>query len=256
MSSSMNTILVIGGTSGIGEAFARRWFSQGKKLILTGRRQNRLQELEKELPGTRSYVMDNTDLAAIPGHVSSIFEQFPDIDTAWINSGKGTQWSVKDTTTFSDQNIIDELTTNITGPIILARHIIPRLIAKDTTTNFLITSSGLAFTPVPLYPTYPGTKAFVHHFLVSTRAALADTKVNVIEIVPPMVYTDFHQNSEAAKKLPGMTLEDYTNETFEKLDSNKAEDLKEVAAGSAQPRVDLWRITGPGKWLVDNGIKG
>lgn len=71
--------MIIGGTSGIGEAFARRWHSAGKQVIVTGRRKDRLDELEKA--GLKGYVMDNTQLEALPGHVETLFSKFPDIDT-------------------------------------------------------------------------------------------------------------------------------------------------------------------------------
>ncbi|KAF2168143.1 hypothetical protein M409DRAFT_53455 [Zasmidium cellare ATCC 36951] len=256
MSSSMRTILIIGGTSGIGEAFAKRWHSAGKKLVLTGRREARLKELEAELPGTRTYAFDITDLKAVPGHVKALFEKNPDIDTVWINSGKGNLYSIKDPSSFPDEAVIDEINTNITGPMIIARHTIPKLLAKSTPTNFLITSSGLGYAPNGTFPTYPPGKAFIHHYMAGIRGALKDTNVNVIEIVPPMVRTDFHQQySEVSKGIPCMSLEDFVNDTFKQLDGNKAEDLKEVAAGSAQERVDFWRA-GPGKYMEKMKIPG
>jgi uncharacterized oxidoreductase len=87
MSSSMQTILIVGGTGGIGEAFARRWYKQGKKIILTGRRKERLQKIQAELPGTEILVMDNSDLASLPQKVEEILSTFPKVDTVWINSG-------------------------------------------------------------------------------------------------------------------------------------------------------------------------
>jgi len=87
MSSSMKTILVVGGTGGIGEAFARRWHKQGEKVILTGRREERLKQIQKDLPGSEFLVMDNSDLSSLPLKVETITSKFPDLDTVWINSG-------------------------------------------------------------------------------------------------------------------------------------------------------------------------
>lgn len=72
-------LMITGGTSGIGEAFAKRWHSADKRVIVTGRRKERLDELEKA--GLQGYVMDNTQLEALPGHVETLFSQSPDIDT-------------------------------------------------------------------------------------------------------------------------------------------------------------------------------
>ncbi len=68
---AINTILIIGATSGIGEASARRFYALGKKVIGAGRREDRLAML-RELPGLETYTMDNSDLVALPGHVAAI----------------------------------------------------------------------------------------------------------------------------------------------------------------------------------------
>lgn len=83
----MSTILVVGATGGIGEAFARRWYKQGKKLILTGRREERLKTIQSELPGCEILVMDNSNLASLPQKVEKILSSYPKLDTVWINSG-------------------------------------------------------------------------------------------------------------------------------------------------------------------------
>ena len=87
MSASMNTILIIGATGGIGEAFAQRWHKQGKKIILTGRREERLKQIQNDLPGSESFVMDNSDLASLPQKVEEIISRFSALDTVWVNSG-------------------------------------------------------------------------------------------------------------------------------------------------------------------------
>ena len=256
MNSSIKTILVIGGTSGIGESFARRWHSMGKTVIITGRRKERLEELEKSLPGLRSYAMDNTDLAALPIHVEKLFESFPDIDTVWINSGKGYMSSIRDLSTSSDANVVDEITTNLTGPMILARHVIPRLLAKDSETHFMITGSGLGFVPSGHFPVYCPTKAFIHQFMVGIRQSLQGTKVRVVEVVPPFVTTDMHAAyKENLKGLTAMSMDDFTNEIFETFDTARAEDLKEVAGGMAVGRVQAWRSS-IGKILEDTKMGG
>ena len=87
MSASMKTILIIGGTGGIGEAFARRWHKQGKCIILTGRREERLKQIQKDLPGSEILVMDDSDITSLPQKVKDITLRYPAIDTVWVNSG-------------------------------------------------------------------------------------------------------------------------------------------------------------------------
>lgn len=172
MSSSMNVILIIGATGGIGEAFARRWHGQGKKVILTGRRGERLKQIQSDLPGSETLVMDNSDLASLPQKVKEITSKFPKLDTVWINSGIQTSYKaspndpymtskmrgsnsenaqIDDPSSSSDQAIEQEVTTNVTAPMILTRLFMPHLLQVSGT--LMITSSGLAFIPMGVYPT-------------------------------------------------------------------------------------------------------
>ncbi|KAF2767566.1 short-chain dehydrogenase/reductase-like protein SDR [Teratosphaeria nubilosa] len=244
MSSSMHTILIIGGTAGIGLSFAKRFHSMGKKVIITGRPgSSKIADIQKSIPEINAYAFDVTDVAALPSHVEEIFKRWPSIDTVWVNSGVQIASSIKDVNSSSDDKVIEEVTANLIAPTILARHIVPRLLALNEG-NFLITSSGLGFVPAPPFSVYCSTKAAIHQYLISLRQALKDTHVNIIEITPPFVEgTELgrsgHQDMLAATK--GMTLEEFTNDIFAKLDSTPASKLKEVAAGSAQDRVDFWR---------------
>lgn len=253
----MNTILVVGGTSGIGQAFVERFHKMGKKLIVTGRREAKLNELKSSLSGLETYTMDNTDLASLPKHVDTLTQKYPNIDTVWINGGIQTAFKISDISSTTDDSAINEINTNVTGPVVLARHFIPFLLKSGKEANFMITTSGLAYIPLKSYPVYCPTKAFVHHFLVGLRQELAGTNVNVIEIAPPRVSTDL---DEAHKEVsnqgpPAMALEEYTDKTFEILEKNKASELKEVAVGFAQMGVDAWR-GGIGKILENMKMGG
>lgn len=150
----MNTILIIGGTSGIGEAFAKRFHSMGKQVIVTGRRQQRLDELKSSMKGLETYTMDNTDLQAIPKHIETLMKKFPSIDTVWVNGGIQYAFTVSDPSSYSDEKVVNEVNTNVTGPVLIARHVIPHLLKSGKEANFMITTSGLAFIPLPTYPVY------------------------------------------------------------------------------------------------------
>lgn len=251
----MKTILIIGGTSGIGEAFAKRFHAAGKHVIITGRREKRLQELKQSLKGLDTYTMDMTDLNSLPGHVDQLTKTFPEIDTVWVNGGiqKAFEMTKLDSTT--DDSVVNEINTNVTGPVILARHIIPFLLAAKSEATFMITSSGLAFIPLASYPVYCPTKAFIHHFLVGLRQQLKDTNVNVIEIAPPRVGTelDVAHKEVSDRGPPAMPLEEYTEKTFAILDGKKASELKEVGTGFSQNGINAWR-GGIGKILEGMGI--
>ena len=256
----MNTILVIGGTSGIGEAFAKRFHSMGKKVIVAGRREDKLAGLKKSLSGLETYQMDLGDLSSLPGHVETLFKQHSNIDTVWVNSGVQQTSSIKDINSTTDAKVSEEVTVNLTAPMILARHVIPHLAAQTSETNFMITSSGLAFVPVgSLFPVYCPTKAAIHSYLVGIRQALKDTKVNVLELVPPYVgdtEIDMGHRDQLKNSLPTpLPLSDFTNDIFKVLDNNQAKDLKEISAGSGVGRVEAWRGS-IGKNFLDQGLGG
>lgn len=255
----MSTILLIGGTSGIGEMFAKRFHAMGKQVIITGRRHARLAELAKALPGLETYEMDNAELSAIPKHVEALFTRHPAIDTVWVNSGIQYASSSKDLSSTTDAKLAEEITVNLTAPLTIARHVVPRLLEHKSaaSTNFMITSSGLGFVPVWLFPIYNATKAGVHQYLVSLRQQLKGTKVNVIEIVPPYV-GDTGLGAEHADMVKGLTpmdLTEFTDTVFKVLDTHEASDLKEVAAGSAAVSVKAWRSS-IGAILESRGIEG
>lgn len=257
MSASMNTILIIGGTSGIGEVFSKHFHSMGKKVIVTGRRKDRLTEMQRSTPGLEVYPFDMTDLSSVPSHVEKLFTSYSEIDTVWINGGLQYLSSIKDLDSTTDDKVIEEVTTNVTAPMILARHVIPRLLTQKRETQFMITSSGLGFVPVgSMFPIYCPTKAAIHDYMVGIRQALKETNVNVIEIVPPFVGgTELGAEHRDKVHLTPMPMDDFVKEVFQTLDNNKASEMKEVAAGTAVDRVQAWR-SGTGAFLEKSGLGG
>lgn len=242
--SIMNNILIIGGTSGIGEAFARRWHSQKKNVIVTGRRTERLDALKSELPGLETYAMDNSDLSALPSNLTTLFQKFPKLDTVWVNAGIQISSDIKDASTSSDSRISQEMTLNVISPFTIARHTIPFLLSQPFPTTFLITGSGLGFTPTSLFPVYCATKAAVHSYMVSLRQALQGSNVSVVEITPPAVATDLDQNhKELTKDISMLTLEEFVGIIAGKLEKGEVGEVKECSAGTAQDGVDAWRAS-------------
>ncbi|KAM5346057.1 hypothetical protein ACJ41O_009062 [Fusarium nematophilum] len=227
MSNQFETVLLVGATSGIGEEMARQYHAAGKKVIISGRRIERLNRLKSELPGVEAIQMDVQALDSIPSAMGQAFSEFPSIDAIVVvagqqnyynfNSGQPPLVPGKGAPNTSDIN--SEITTNITGPIILTREIIkhalsePR-VAKPFTLAYV--TSGLAYIPVPIFPIYCASKAALHYFIISMRAQLAGTKINLIEIVPPYVKTELdshHQDvvhaAMGSNAPPGQEVGDY-----------------------------------------------
>jgi uncharacterized oxidoreductase len=179
MSSTMNTILVLGATSGIGEAFARHYHGQGKKIIACARRTSRLEALQKELPGLEIATLDVSDIAALPTALNDILSKYPEIDTVFALAGKMELANFRKSNSTSPEKIASEITTNLTATIVAAHTVIPHFMALGRPTTFMTCSSGLAYIPLPFYPIYVATKAGIHNFSVALRSQMAGTNVKV-----------------------------------------------------------------------------
>lgn len=245
VANSIQTILILGATSGIGGSFARRFHGQGKKVIATGRREANLAKLKADCPGIETYVLDNSDLGSIPSHIDTLLKKYPTINAVWVNSGIQQSFSFADAKSIqSDEDLANEITVNVTAPVLFAKYFTPHLqrLSKEQDTYFMITSSGIAYVPTAAYPVYSATKAAVHHLAVCMRAQLAPAGVHVVEIVPPYVATELDQNHrEAAGGFEPMPLEEHTDKVMELLESTKPADVKEVGAGFGGIGIQTWR---------------
>lgn len=247
MSKNFSTIAIIGATSGLGEGFVRRFHAQGKTVIATGRRIDRLQALQKELSGLEIQQMDVSDIATLPDQVSKLLSAFPKIDTVMAMAGIQKSFDFKDPKSSTPQSIAGEVTTNVTAPMILAPTMIPHLLAQKRPTTFILVSSGLAFVPMPMYPVYCPTKAAVHAFAITLRGQLLGTSCNVIELAPPYVDTGLdaeHRESVVEKQggeekaVKPMPLDDYLDGSMKSFEQ---EGIKEIGMGFSQMGVDAWR---------------
>ena len=249
MSDNFNTIAILGATSGIGEGFVRRYHAEGKKIVATGRRLERLQGLQKELDGLEIHWMDVQDIATLPQQAQTLLNAFPDIDTVVTMAGIQKSFDFKDPKSSSAQSINSEVTTNLTAPLVLAQVMVPHLLAQKRPTTFILVSSGLAFVPLPAFPVYCPTKSAIHTFAILLRAQLTGTSCNVIELAPPYVDTildaEHREKFIAAQGGPGkavkpMPLEEYLDSSIEGL---KQDGAKEVTVGYSKIGASAWRAT-------------
>ena len=130
--------------------------------------------------------------------------------------------------------------TNLVGPMRLIGALTEFLAAKDAAAILTI-SSGLAFVPLPITPTYNATKAAIHSFTESLRIQLSDTSVQVIEIVPPAVRTTLMRQQDAENAMP---LDDFIGEVIGLLETQPdadeilVENVKFFRLAEAEGRYD------------------
>ncbi|VVP23393.1 3-phenylpropionate-dihydrodiol/cinnamic acid-dihydrodiol dehydrogenase [Pseudomonas fluorescens] len=211
MNSTGNTILVTGGTSGIGLGLALRLHTAGNKVIIAGRRKALLDKIASEHPGIESVVLDVSDPQSIQRSSEALAISHPNLNVLINNAGIMLWEDLTDPKSLSTAE--DIVTTNLLGTIRMVYAFTPHLI-KQPSATIVNVSSALAFVPLPATPTYSATKAAVHSFTQSLRVQLEDSSVEVIELAPPGVRTTLlgQENDENA-----MPLEEFLDEVFELL---------------------------------------
>ena len=220
MNISGNTILITGGTSGIGRALAEALHAKGNTVIIAGRRQQLLDEITAKHSGMVGIPLDVTDSNSIQSFAAQVKERFPKLNVLVNNAGIArmedyTADEVDITTALSI------LQTNITSVLQLTAALLPTLKAQPHST-LMVTTSGLAFVSFPPGPTYSASKAFLHNWLEGLRFQLRKTGVEVLELAPPYVQTELggaQQNADPR----AMPLNEFTAEVMQILTENKAE---------------------------------
>ena len=186
MNPSGNTILITGGGSGIGRALAHRFHDLGNHVVIAGRRHDTLVEAAAGRERMSVVVLDVEDPRSIEQLAHHMIEQHPMLNVLINNAGI---MRAEDLAGRRDLREVDAMiTTNLLGPIRLTNALVDHLI-KQKHAAIVNVSSGLAFVPLVVTPTYCATKAAIHSYTVSLREQL-DRKIDVIELVPPAVQTE------------------------------------------------------------------
>lgn len=182
-----NTILITGGTSGLGYEFATKLIDLGNTVIITGRDQSKLDQTKKKLPGIHTFQSDASDPEAIVQLYEKIINQFPDLNMLINNAGEMRKISLHDTS-IDLHDITREVEINLMGPIRMVQPFLPHLKQKKSAAILNVTS-GLALVPFPISPIYGATKAGLRSYTKSLRVQLKNTNIKVFELVAPAAKT-------------------------------------------------------------------
>jgi uncharacterized oxidoreductase len=204
-----NTILITGGGSGIGRGLAEAFHRLGNQVIIAGRRQQVLDETVAANPGMKSAVLDIENANSIRGFADRLISDYPQLNAVIHNAGIMRAEDLKACSVADAEAII---TTNLLGPMRLTAALLPKLLAQPSATIMTV-SSGLAFVPLAMTPTYCATKAAIHSYTLSLRYQLKSTSVQVLELVPPYVQTEL-MGSRQANDPNAMPLTDFIDETM------------------------------------------
>lgn len=216
------TVLITGGTSGIGLELARQLIARNNTVIITGRDLNRLEVAQQTVPGLHVFRSDVSDPASVEALYETVSCAFPALDTLVNNAG--TMRNIK----LDRQRFLIDLTTeidgNLKGPMWMVQAFLPLLLGQKESLIVNV-SSGLAFIPFPAAPIYSASKAALHAYTQCLRAQLADTTVSVVELAPPATETPLFRGefAEEMQGEKGMSVTVLTKHAIAAIEAGKPE---------------------------------
>lgn len=179
-----STILITGGTNGIGLEFAKQLLQYGANVIVTGRNLDKLNQTKKQYPQINTIQSDINNPKNIEALYQQATKEFPDLNIIINNAGIMRSVELQDEHV-NLTNVTDEIDANFSGTIRMIHHFLPHLMTKKSSAIVNITS-GLGFIPFITSPICSGTKAGIHAYSQALRIKLKHTSVKVFEVAPPM----------------------------------------------------------------------
>jgi uncharacterized oxidoreductase len=242
MKTTNNTIFITGGASGIGRALAEAFHALGNQVIISGRSQKKLDEATDANPGMKSLTVEMTDAASIKALAAKLAEENPSLNVLIHNAGIMRPENLLS----PDLDSVDAeatILTNLLGPILLTNELLPFL-RKQPSATIMSVTSGLAFIPLAMTPTYCATKAAMHSYTESLRYQLRETSVEVLELAPPYVATSLMGDQQAADPR-AMPLEEFIAEVMEILSTQP--EASEILVKRVEP-LRFAAVGGPEKY--------
>lgn len=241
METTGNTVLITGGSAGIGFEAAKAFKARGNQVIITGRDPERLERAAGRLGGVPAIRADVSDAADVDRLVREVTLRFPRLNVLVNNAGLGFAY------TFSDkagafEKASEEMLTNYLSVIRLTERLLPTLAGQERAAVVNV-SSIVAFSPNHNIPTYAASKAALHSYSRSLRLTLAkETAVKVFELMPPLVDTEFSRPIGGASGMPASAVAEALLEAM-------AKDEYEIRVGRTEQLYRLY-LTSPEEALL------
>ena len=215
MNMSGNTILVTGGTSGIGRTLAQALHDRGNRVVVAGRRQALFDAAAAGRDRMAGMRLDLDDSASLPRFAGEVRARFPELNVLVANAGISSQEDLVGGWDLSAAEAMVQ--TNILGTLRVVNALLPGL-QQRADASIIVTTSNLAFVPKAIYPTYCATKAFLHSWLQSLRHQLRTIPIEVLELAPPYVRTELTGEQQASDPR-GLSVDAYVAEVMALLDA-------------------------------------
>lgn len=206
MNITKKTVLITGGSAGIGFQIAKLLIEKGNQVIITGRNQDRLEQAAAKLNGASYFTGDVTQEADVNKLVTYVTENHPKLDVLINNAGAAFYYQITAGADAFDKARA-EILTNYLSIIRLTERLLPQL-SRQPEAAIVNVSSIVAFAPNATLSTYGASKAALHSYTQSLRYALKATTVKVFELMPPLVDTEFSKEIGGTNGMPPKAVAD------------------------------------------------
>jgi len=240
MKTSGHTILITGGSSGIGLGFAEEFLKRGNKVIICGRREDRLKEVKEKHPAIHIKTCD----VSVEKDRTELFDWIKTNhpETNVLINNAGVQLHTNIVKGVDLKRIHAEIDTNVVAPIHLSSLFVDLLSAKESA--IINITSGLAFVPLAFMPVYCATKAALHSITLSLRHQLKDTSIKVFEIAPPAVDTELGHDARSDKSQShgGIPVIEFLEEAMQYIENDQYESAVGMAKGLRTKREEVFNM--------------
>ncbi|XZF16103.1 SDR family oxidoreductase [Chitinophagaceae bacterium MMS25-I14] len=227
------TILITGGSAGIGFEIAKLFSEKGHHVIITGRNKDRLESAAEKLQHVTAIACDVTLEKDVDALVDIIHKDFPNLSMLINNAGSAFYYKL-----YPGANAFEkasqEILTNYLSIISLTEKLLPTL-AMQPEGAVVNVSSIVAFVPSHRLATYAASKAALHSYTKSLRITLEQsTNIKVYELMPPLVNTDFSKEIGGENGIPASEV---AQALYDAMESN----TYEIHVGGTAQMYDLYR---------------
>ncbi|HMC86653.1 MAG TPA: SDR family NAD(P)-dependent oxidoreductase [Chitinophagaceae bacterium] len=231
MKTTNNTVLITGGTAGIGFEIAKSLSAADNKVIITGRDKPRLDKALSQLKNVTGIVSDISKKEDTETLVAKLQKDFPQLNIVINNAGRALLYDIANSEN-AFEKAEDEMLTNYLSVIRLNEKLLP-LLKEQREAAIVNVSSVVAFVPGSLV-SYSASKAALHSYTQSLRIALGrSTKVKVFELMPPLVNTEFSAPINGQNGIsPSVVAQDFINAL--------ENDIYEIRVGKTQYIYELY----------------
>lgn len=225
---SNKNVLITGGGTGIGFAIAEALSKKNNKILICGRREDKLKKAKAAIPSLEYYVGDLRRKDGIKKFFKWTIKNYPEVSILINNAGIQRMLNLKE----SVSDLTEEIEINLISPILLTSYLVEHFKSKQEAVIVNVTS-GLGFSPLAVVPLYCASKAALHSYTMSLRHQLKDTSVKVFELIPPIVDTELDKGSREKRGIVdrGIRASTVAEELIRGVEANESEIIVGMAKG-------------------------